>query len=323
MLFGGWYVANIVFNIYNKQTLVAFPQPLTLTTLQFGLGSLLAVVLWTTGIVKKPSLSESTLKAVGLLGLVHTLGNVLTNMSLGAVAVSFTHTIKAMEPFFSVVLSAAFLSDVPSAAVLMTLLPIVGGVALASVSEASFNWLGFLTAMGSNLTFQSRNVLSKKLMLKKDGLDNISMFSLITIASFLILLPFSLAIEGWKLTPSALQAAGVADPNALIGKTLIAAFCFHSYQQLSYMILARVSPVTHSIGNCVKRVVVIVASVIFFSNPVSMQNAVGTAVALGGVFAYSQVKKMERKRKEEECAVAWDKDEECIVPDATIEEPSG
>ena len=33
-------------------------------------------------------------KAVSLLGLVHTLGNLLTNMSLGAVAVSFTHTIK-------------------------------------------------------------------------------------------------------------------------------------------------------------------------------------------------------------------------------------
>lgn len=41
------------------------------------------------------------------------------------------------------------------------------------------------------------------------------------------------------------------------------------------MILQRVSPVTHSIGNCVKRVVVIVASVFVFSNPVTTQNAIG------------------------------------------------
>ena len=40
-----------------------------------------------------------------------------------------------MEPFFSVVLSMIFLGDVPSLAVLATLAPIVGGVALASVSE--------------------------------------------------------------------------------------------------------------------------------------------------------------------------------------------
>jgi solute carrier family 35 protein E1 len=57
------------------------------------------------------------------------------------------------------------------------------------------------------------------------------------------------------------------------------------------MILARVSPVSHSIGNCLKRVIVIVASVLFFRNPMGIQNMVGTAIALAGVFAYSQVKR--------------------------------
>ena len=89
-------------------------------------------------------------------------------MSLGAVAVSFTHTIKAMEPFFSVLLSALFLGDKPAPAVLLTLIPIVGGVAAASASEATFNMTGFLAAMGSNATFQSRNVLSKKFMNKSE-----------------------------------------------------------------------------------------------------------------------------------------------------------
>jgi solute carrier family 35 protein E1 len=68
------------------------------------------------------------------------LGNLFTNMSLGKVTVSFTHTIKAMEPFFSVLLSAAFLGEVPNPLVVATLVPIVGGVALASLTEASFNW---------------------------------------------------------------------------------------------------------------------------------------------------------------------------------------
>ena len=50
------------------------------------------------------------------------------------------------------------------------------------------------------------------------------------------------------------------------------------FPQVSYMILQRVSPVTHSIGNCLKRVIVIVASVIFFKNPVSQQNVIGEFV---------------------------------------------
>lgn len=41
------------------------------------------------------------------------------------------------------------------------------------------------------------------------------------------------------------------------------------------MILQRVSPVTHSVGNCVKRVVVIVASIFFFHTPISLTNSIG------------------------------------------------
>lgn len=41
------------------------------------------------------------------------------------------------------------------------------------------------------------------------------------------------------------------------------------------MILERVSPVTHSVANCVKRVVVIVTSVLFFKTPVSPLNSLG------------------------------------------------
>lgn len=72
-----------------------------------------------------------------------------------------------MEPFFSVLLSALFLGESPSIPIVLSLLPVVGGVALASATEVTFNWAGFLAAMGSNVTFQSRNVFSKKFMGKK------------------------------------------------------------------------------------------------------------------------------------------------------------
>lgn len=69
-----------------------------------------------------------------------------------------------MEPFFSVLLSTIFLNDSPTPLIMVSLLPIVVGVGLASASEVTFNWPGFGAAMGSNVTFQSRNVFSKKLM---------------------------------------------------------------------------------------------------------------------------------------------------------------
>ena len=292
-----WYLLNIYFNIYNKQVLKVFPYPINITNVQFAVGTVIALFMWITGILKRPKISGAQLAAILPLAMVHTMGNLFTNMSLGKVAVSFTHTIKAMEPFFSVLLSALFLGEMPTPFVVLSLVPIVGGVALASLTEASFNWAGFWSAMASNVTFQSRNVLSKKLMVKKEeSLDNITLFSIITVMSFFLLAPVTLLTEGVKVTPTVLQSAGL-NLKQIYTRSLIAAFCFHAYQQVSYMILARVSPVTHSVGNCVKRVVVIVTSVLFFRTPVSPINSLGTGVALAGVFLYSQLKRLKPKPK--------------------------
>ncbi|XP_022737258.1 phosphoenolpyruvate/phosphate translocator 1, chloroplastic-like isoform X2 [Durio zibethinus] len=234
LLFGLWYLFNIYFNIYNKQVLKVYHYPVTVSVIQFSVGTVLVVLMWTFNLYKRPKITGAQLAAILPLAVVHILGNLFTNMSLGKVAVSFTHTIKAMEPFFSVVLSAMFLGELPTLWVVGSLLPIVGGVALASVTEASFNWAGFWSAMASNLANQSRNVLSKKVMVKKE---------------------------------------------------------------VSYMILQRVSPVTHSVGNCVKRVVVIVSSVLFFKTPVLPINSLGTGIALAGVFLYSRVKRIKPTAK--------------------------
>eukprot|EP00803_Ostreobium_quekettii_P001284 evm.model.scf_105.9 EVM.evm.TU.scf_105.9 scf_105:93366-99084(+) len=299
LLFAGWYGANVYFNIYNKQVLKVFPFPITCTLLQFFAGSVLAVLSWATGLLKAPKFDKKLLTMIFPLACVHTLGNLFTNVSLGRVAVSFTHTIKSLEPFFSVVLSSIFLGDRPTLLVLLTLFPIVGGVAAASMSEVTFNWGGFLSAMGSNLSFQSRNVLSKKSMGDtKLPIDNFNLFSIITIMSFFILLPFSLLSEGFSFTPTAMKALGILDPKDIIMRASYAAVLFHTYQQVSYMILQRVSPVTHSIGNCLKRVIVIVASVIVFGNYMSMQSRIGTGIALFGVFLYSQAKRIKPKKAE-------------------------
>jgi solute carrier family 35 protein E1 len=290
-----WFTFNIYFNIYNKQVLKVYHLPVTLTAVQFAIGTLLVAFMWGLNLYKRPKLTSSQLLAIFPLALVHTLGNLFTNMSLGMVAVSFTHTVKSMEPFFSVLLSSMFLGEMPTAWVVGSLVPIAGGVALASATEASFNWVGFLSAMASNLTNQSRNVLSKKLMVnKEESVDNITLFSIITVMSFFLSLPLAIFMEGVKFTPTYLQSAGL-DVQQVYIRSLLAALCFHAYQQVAYMILQRVSPVTHSVANCLKRVIVIVSSVIFFQTPVSPINALGTGIAISGVFLYSRVNRIKPK----------------------------
>lgn len=299
-LFGTWYVFNIAFNIYNKQALQVFPYPATCTAAHLAVGALVMLFLWITNIKKKPGrISKATWTAVWPLAFLHSAGFLTTNISLGSVAVSFTHTIKALEPFFSVMLSWLFLGTVPSPAVVASLLPIVGGVVLASVSEASFNWTGFVSAMGSNLAFQSRNVLSKRYMQAAsldssemggencEALDNLNLFAIMTMCATLILVPAALVLEGFKFVPS------MVTPK-LLWQIFAAGLCRAGDVLVSYLILSRVSPVTHSVGNCIKRVAVIVISIIFFKTSMNLMSKVGTSVALAGVgvytFALNQIK---------------------------------
>merc|ERR1712226_1022881 len=112
----------------------------------------MVALMWASNSYIRPKITPQQLAAIFPLAVAHTLGNLLTNISLGKAAVSFTHTIKAMEPFFTVVLSALILAERPTLWVVSSLVPIVGGVALASFTEVSFNWTGFYSAMASNLT---------------------------------------------------------------------------------------------------------------------------------------------------------------------------
>ena len=58
----------------------------------------------------------------------------------------------------------------------------------------------------------------------------------------------------------------------------------------TFLVLGSVAPVTQSVGNTVKRVVVIVAAALAFKTPMTPIGIVGSSIAIGGVLLYSVVK---------------------------------
>ncbi|KAF6157045.1 hypothetical protein GIB67_041506, partial [Kingdonia uniflora] len=81
---------------------------------QFAIGTTLVLFIWIFNLHKRPKITSAQFVTILPLAIVHTMGNLFTNVSLWKVVVSFTHTIKAMEPFFSILLSAMFLGEVRS-----------------------------------------------------------------------------------------------------------------------------------------------------------------------------------------------------------------
>ena len=60
--------------------------------------------------------------------------------------------------------------------------------------------------------------------------------------------------------------------------------------EVMYMCLARVNPVTLAVGNTVKRVVIIAAAMVVLGEAMEPVAMVGTTVAIAGVLLYSILK---------------------------------
>lgn len=76
------------------------------------------------------------------VAVAHTIGHVAATVSMSKVAVSFTHIIKSGEPAFSVLVSRFILGETFPVPVYLSLIPIIGGCALAAVTELNFNMIG-------------------------------------------------------------------------------------------------------------------------------------------------------------------------------------
>lgn len=290
--FALWYLFNIAYNIYNKQALNVLSYPWTIATLQMATGVFYFVPMWLLKLRKAPKLSVSDLKTLFPIALCHTGVHVGAVIALGAGAVSFAHIVKASEPVVTCLMNYLFLGQVLPLPVYLTLLPIIGGVAIASMKELSFTVLALASAMLSNVSSSARGVLSKKTMSGKaigENLDAQNLYAVLTAMSTCVLIPLMLAIEGTAFFGAFKNtvAAGDFTNKSLAALLALGGASYYAYNEVAFLALGKVNPVTHAVGNTIKRVVIIVASVVAFKTPMSTGSIIGSSIAIAGTLLYS------------------------------------
>ncbi|PNX55061.1 glucose-6-phosphate/phosphate translocator chloroplastic-like [Trifolium pratense] len=64
LYFATWWALNVVFNIYNKKVLNAFPYPWLTSTLSLAAGSLIMLISWATRVAEAPKVNLDFWKAL-------------------------------------------------------------------------------------------------------------------------------------------------------------------------------------------------------------------------------------------------------------------
>ncbi|KAK3759117.1 hypothetical protein RRG08_040671 [Elysia crispata] len=213
---------------------------------------------------------------------------VLGLVALKFVAVSFTETVKSSAPLFTVIISHFLIGEFTGVYTVLSLIPIMMGLALCSAYELSFNIQGFVAALATNLTECIQNVYSKLLISgEKYRYTPAELQFYTSIASVVVQVPACYFMMDLDKVHRTLDIT-------LFTALLLNGIFFHFQSITAYVLMDYISPVTHSVANTVKRAFLIWLSVILFGNPVTFLSGLGTIIVTVGVLLYTKAKEHDR-----------------------------
>jgi len=265
LLIALWYVTSVVCNQTSK-VLVQTVSPKALTLAQMVIATACGA-LTIFGFKAAPfdginSLPQ--LKDMALLAAIYSTGFTVFNACFEVMHVSMIMVLRAAEPLSTLSLGLAMIprsergGSLPRPAVLTALMIVVGGCGLSAFAASN----------------------------GKPQMGPYSLFFHLTWMG-VILQVAMMAVQSLLPGGAGLAAAFPPLPAAASMKTLLLnGVSFYTYLQLSWVCLGRMSAVSHSLANSLRRPATILAALAFAPAPLSPLNIAGIATACVGAVTY-------------------------------------
>ncbi|GAA0162440.1 secondary carrier transporter [Lithospermum erythrorhizon] len=285
-----WWSFNVTVVIMNKWIFqkLDFKFPLTVSCVHFicsALGAFLVI-----RVMKLKPLIEvepqDRWRRIFPMSFIFCINIVLGNVSLRYIPVSFMQTIKSFTPATTVVLQWLVWKKHFEFLIWASLVPIVGGILLTSITEMSFNMFGFCAALFGCVATSTKTILAESLLhgYKFDSINTV--YYMAPFATMILAIP-ALLLEGtgvfhWLNSHSPLTPALV-----IIFSSGVMAFCLNFS---IFYVIHSTTAVTFNVAGNLKVAVAILVSWLIFHNPISAMNALGCAVTLVGCTLYGFVR---------------------------------
>ena len=285
-----WYTVSSANGVLGKWILSEFPHPMTLTLVQ-----LVAI-----NIFSRPMLLFLKIRPLGgmsrryywkwivPLAVAKFASNVSAHFSIWKVPVSYAHTVKASMPLFTVFISRVFLGETYSGRTYLSLVPIVAGVAIATITEVSFDVVGLASALAATAILAGMAICTKKVN-DETGVHTLRLLLVLAQLSLFMFLPVWFYFD----FSAVIVHPAWTNENSTVSIVFLL-FCdgvCHWLQNLvAFTVMSKVSKLSYAVASATKRVCIITVSLLLLQNHVTFMNVVGMVTAIIGVFLYNKVK---------------------------------
>lgn len=217
-------------------------------------------------------------------------------------------------PLFTVLLSRILFREKQTKSIYLSLVPIITGVLIASLTEFHFDMIGLVSALISTAGFSLQHIFSKR-VLKRTGIHQFQLLATLGRLSLLMFSPIWFLVDGRRLITVIFSFFNIIhfllsfsfeylqthpelhDPTTVIWLLAIDGFLNFSQNIIAFSILNLVTPLTYAVANATKRIAIIAVSILILRNPVSPTNVFGMLLAIIGVLLYNRAKYLENRHK--------------------------
>eukprot|EP00795_Rhopilema_esculentum_P004127 gene4127-20310_t len=314
-----WFCLSSSNNVIIKRLLSDYPYPITVSLSHMtSTAFLMYPVLFGFGV--KTTVDIPILRFYVLLiplGIGKLLVSISSHVSIWRIPVSYAHTEKdtvslqyagledtwmpacwrslAMMPIFTVLITRMIFKERQSWKVYLSLLPIISGVGIATVTELSFEVYGMLTALFCTMVFALQNIYTKR-AIKDLRLNHLHLLTRIAHISFVIAVPLWLITDSQQL----FNDERLASSDTLVwflSRLVLSGIINFTQNIMAFSVLNLLSPLSYSVATATKRILVIAISILTLKNPITPMNSVGMFLAVFGVFLYNRTKQIEVQKR--------------------------
>ncbi|XP_071909289.1 UDP-URONIC ACID TRANSPORTER 1-like [Coffea arabica] len=288
-----WYSSNIGVILLNKFLLsnYHFAFPVFLTMCHMAACALLSYVsiVFLKIVPFQRIKSMSQFLRIATLSIVFCASVVGGNISLKYLPVSFNQAVGATTPFFTALFAYLMTLKREAWITYLCLVPVVGGVVIASGGEPMFHLFGFIMCIGATAARAFKSVL-QGVLLSSEGekLNSMNLLLYMSPIALVVLLPAAIIME-----PNVLEVTvslGIEHRYMTILLLLNSAMAYGA-NLCNFLVTKHTSALTLQVLGNAKGAVAVVISILIFRNPVTFTGLAGYTMTVMGVVAYGEAKR--------------------------------